>query len=59
VARSDKLMWGLFNQNLFSFAGDSDRKDERHLRRGQGRLVLRAREAIRKALASLLSVRQG
>jgi|OpeIllAssembly_1097287.scaffolds.fasta_scaffold79989_2 hypothetical protein len=27
VARSDKLMWGLFNQNLFSFAGDSDRED--------------------------------
>ena len=27
VARSNKLMWGLFNQNLFSFAGDSDRKD--------------------------------
>jgi hypothetical protein len=27
VARSDKLMWGLFNQNLFSFAGDSDRDE--------------------------------
>ena len=27
VARSNKLMWGLFNQNLFSFAGDSDRED--------------------------------
>jgi hypothetical protein len=27
VARGDKLMWGLFNQNLFSFAGDSDRED--------------------------------
>jgi hypothetical protein len=27
VARSNKLMWGLFNQNLFSFAGDSDRDD--------------------------------
>jgi hypothetical protein len=27
VARSNKLMWGLFNQNLFSFAGDSARKD--------------------------------
>jgi len=27
VARSSKLMWGLFNQNLFSFAGDSDRDD--------------------------------
>ena len=27
VARSKKLMWGLFNQNLFSFAGDDDRDD--------------------------------
>ncbi len=27
VARSDKLMWGLFNQNLFSFAGNNDRED--------------------------------
>jgi hypothetical protein len=27
VARNNKLMWGLFNQNLFSFAGDSDRED--------------------------------
>ena len=27
VARSSQLMWGLFNQNLFSFAGDSDRDD--------------------------------
>ena len=27
VARSNRLMWGLFNQNLFSFAGDSDRED--------------------------------
>jgi hypothetical protein len=27
VARGDKLMWGLFNQNLFTFAGDSNRKD--------------------------------
>jgi hypothetical protein len=27
VARSNKLMWGLFNQNLFSFAGDSDRDE--------------------------------
>jgi hypothetical protein len=27
VARSNKLMWGLFNQNLFSFAGDSKRPD--------------------------------
>jgi len=27
VARSDKLMWGLFNQNLFSFAGDTARED--------------------------------
>ena len=27
VARSNKLMWGLFNQNLFSFAGDGDRAD--------------------------------
>ena len=27
VARSKKLMWGLFNQNLFSFAGNDDRED--------------------------------
>ena len=27
VARSQKLMWGAFNQNLFSFAGDDDRDD--------------------------------
>lgn len=27
VARSPGLMWGLFNQNLFSFAGDDDRED--------------------------------
>jgi hypothetical protein len=27
VARSDKLMWGLFNQNLFSFAGDTAREE--------------------------------
>jgi len=27
VARNEKLMWGFFNQNLFSFAGDSDRED--------------------------------
>ncbi|MCK5517298.1 MAG: hypothetical protein KAI39_10520 [Desulfobulbaceae bacterium] len=27
VARNQKLMWGLFNQNLFSFAGDDDRDD--------------------------------
>jgi hypothetical protein len=27
VARGEKLMWGLFNQNLFSFAGDGDRED--------------------------------
>lgn len=27
VARNQKLMWGVFNQNLFSFAGDSDRED--------------------------------
>ena len=27
VARSKKLMWGVFNQNLFSFAGPSDRDD--------------------------------
>jgi hypothetical protein len=27
VARGEKLMWGLFNQNLFSFAGDSNRED--------------------------------
>jgi len=27
VALRDKLMWGLFNQNPFSFAGDSGRED--------------------------------
>ncbi len=27
VAHSQKLLWGVFNQNLFSFAGDSDRTD--------------------------------
>lgn len=27
VARSSKFMWGVFNQNLFSFAGDEDRDD--------------------------------
>jgi hypothetical protein len=27
VARSQKLMWGLFNQNLFSFAGDEQREE--------------------------------
>lgn len=27
VARNPKVMWGVFNQNLFSFAGDSDRDD--------------------------------
>jgi hypothetical protein len=27
VARSTKLMWGCFNQNLFSFAGDGNRED--------------------------------
>ena len=27
VARSQKLMWGVFNQNLFSFAGKNDRED--------------------------------
>lgn len=27
VARSSKFMWGVFNQNIFSFAGDSDRDD--------------------------------
>lgn len=27
VARDSKFMWGVFNQNLFSFAGDSDRDD--------------------------------
>jgi len=27
VARSEKLMWGIFNQNLFTFAGDKDRED--------------------------------
>ncbi len=26
TARQDKLLWGLFNQNLFSFAGNSDRE---------------------------------
>jgi hypothetical protein len=29
VARSDKLMWGLFNQNLLSFAGNNNRKNVR------------------------------
>lgn len=27
TARKNKLLWGLFNQNLFSFAGDDDRTD--------------------------------
>ena len=27
VVRSDKLMWGIFNQNLFSFAGDTAREE--------------------------------
>ncbi len=27
VARSHRLMWGAFNQNLFSFAGDGKRQD--------------------------------
>lgn len=27
AARSQKLLWGMFNQNLFSFAGNSDRDD--------------------------------
>lgn len=27
VAHSSKVMWGAFNQNLFSFAGDSDRDE--------------------------------
>jgi hypothetical protein len=27
VARNSRLMWGLFNQNLFSFAGGGDRTD--------------------------------
>ena len=27
VARQPGFIWGLFNQNLFSFAGDSDRED--------------------------------
>jgi hypothetical protein len=27
TARQKKLLWGLFNQNLFSFAGDGDRPD--------------------------------
>ena len=29
VAQSNKLLWGLFNQNLFSFAGNGDRDDVR------------------------------
>lgn len=27
VARDTRLMWGVFNQNIFSFAGDSERDD--------------------------------
>lgn len=27
LARRDRLMWGLFNQNPLAFAGDSDRED--------------------------------
>lgn len=27
VARAPGLLWGVFNQNLFSFAGDDDRED--------------------------------
>lgn len=27
VARSSKFMWGVFNQNIFSYAGPSDRED--------------------------------
>lgn len=27
VAQEEKLIWGLFNQNLFTFAGDDTRKD--------------------------------
>jgi hypothetical protein len=27
VARSNKLLWGMFNQNLFTFAGDESRED--------------------------------
>jgi hypothetical protein len=27
TARQGKLLWGVFNQNLFSFAGDDDRTD--------------------------------
>lgn len=27
IARSSKFMWGVFNQNIFSFAGDSGRED--------------------------------
>jgi len=27
TARKGRLLWGLFNQNLFSFAGNSDRKE--------------------------------
>jgi hypothetical protein len=27
VARSYKLLWGLFNHDLFPFAGDGDRED--------------------------------
>ena len=26
VARSQKLLWGVFNQNLFSYAGNNDRE---------------------------------
>ncbi len=27
AARSNKLLWGAFNQKLFSFAGDDERED--------------------------------
>ena len=27
VARSHKLLWGVFNQNLFTYAGNNDRED--------------------------------
>ena len=27
VARSHKMLWGVFNQNLFSYAGNNDRED--------------------------------
>ena len=27
MARSNKLLWGVFNQNLFTYAGNNDRED--------------------------------